>query len=153
MEKEFTPISKHSGHPGQLAEKQFTPINMQSSSQPETSSDEDEPYIGMSCYLSTMFTTFKDRLLNNDWLKTDSTIVKKKSKGERRTHCRKIIKTSRRIEIMTNELGQPVGPEASKLTTFLGITARDGNLAPLIYPSWVKMPEEYKENMWQKVLV
>ncbi|PWA73117.1 bromodomain, putative transposase, Ptta/En/Spm [Artemisia annua] len=138
MEKEFTPISKNSGHPGQLAEKQFTPINMQSSSQPETSSDEDEAYI--------------DRLLNNDWLKTDSTIVKKKSQGERRTHRRKIIKTARRIEIMTNELGQPVGPEASKLTTFLGITARDGNSAPLIYPSWVKMPEEYKENMWQKVL-
>nr|GFC74368.1 hypothetical protein [Tanacetum cinerariifolium] len=127
MEKEFTPIGKHAGHPGQLAEKQFTPINMQSSSQPETSSDEDEPYI-------------------------DSTIVKKKSQGERRTHCRKIIKTARRIEIMTNELGQPVGPEASKLVTFLGITARDGNLAPLIYPSWIKMPEEYKENMWQKVL-
>lgn len=54
---------------------------------------------------------------------------------------------------MTNELGQPVGPEACKLTSFLGFIARDGNLAPLTYATWIKMPEEYKENMWQKVLV
>lgn len=61
--------------------------------------------------------------------------------------------TAGRIKVLTNEQGQPVGPEASKLSRFLGHTARDGNMAPLIYNGWSKMPEENKEKMWQKVLV
>lgn len=82
----------------------------------------------------------------------DSTNTQKKRQGRGPTRCVKLLNTVGRIKIATNELGQPVGPEASQLTSFLGLTARDGNLAPLTYSSWSKVPEENKENMWQKVL-
>ncbi|KAJ9552357.1 hypothetical protein OSB04_016402 [Centaurea solstitialis] len=82
----------------------------------------------------------------------DSTSIQKKRQGRGPTRCVKLLNTVGRIRIATNELGQPVGPEASQLTSFLGLTARDGKLAPLTYSSWSKVPEDNKENMWQKVL-
>ncbi|KAL8222774.1 hypothetical protein R6Q57_020173 [Mikania cordata] len=82
----------------------------------------------------------------------DSTSIQKKRQGRGPTRCLKLLNTVGRIKIVTNDLGQPVGREASLLTSFLGLTARDGNLAPLIYSSWSKVPEVNKENMWQKVL-
>ncbi|KAI3805156.1 hypothetical protein L1987_27269 [Smallanthus sonchifolius] len=117
----------------QVAENYPTPINMlagqpqQSSSQPESSPEQDVP-------------------------PTDSATVQKKRQGRGPTRCLKLLNTAGRIKIVTNDLGQPVGREASLLTSFLGLTARDGNLAPLIYSSWIKVPEKNKENMWQKVL-
>lgn len=90
---------------------------------------------------------------NHNCLKKDSRSIQKKRQGRGPTRCVRLLNTVGRIKVLTNELGQPVGSEASQLTSFLGLTARDGNLAPLIYPSWSKVPEENKENMWQKVLV
>nr|GEZ32727.1 hypothetical protein [Tanacetum cinerariifolium] len=113
------------------------PINVQpiqtqhtqhSSSLPESLSEQDEP--------------------NND-----SAIIEKKRQGRGPTRCLKLLNAVGRIKIVINDMGQPIGCEASLLTSFLGLTARDGNLAPLIYPSWSKVPAENKENMWQKVLV
>ncbi|GJZ43866.1 bromodomain-containing protein [Tanacetum coccineum] len=112
------------------------PINVQpiqtqhtqhSSSLPESSSEQDEP--------------------NND-----SAIIQKKRPGRGPTRCLELLNAVGRIKIVINDMGQPIGREASLLTSFLGLTARDGNLAPLIYPSWSKVPAENKENMWQKVL-
>jgi hypothetical protein len=57
------------------------------------------------------------------------------------------------IAVPINTLGQPVGPEASKLSTFLGTVARNGEMAPLIFVDWFAMPDEKKENMWQFVQV
>ncbi|KAI3755176.1 hypothetical protein L1987_54971 [Smallanthus sonchifolius] len=117
----------------QVAENYPMPINIlagqpqQSSSQPESSPEQDEP-------------------------PTDSTTIQKKRQGRGPTRCLKLLNAAGRIKIVTNDLGQPVGREASLLTSFLGLTARDGNLAPLIYSSWSKVPENNKESMWQKVL-
>ncbi|KAD4179398.1 hypothetical protein E3N88_27989 [Mikania micrantha] len=100
----------------------------QSSSQQHSSPEKDEPDI-------------------------DSRNTQKKRQIHGLTQHRKLLMTAGKIKILTNELGQPVGPEAVKLTNFLGHTARDGNLAPLTYKGWSKMPKENKENMWQKVLM
>ncbi|KAK9077049.1 hypothetical protein SSX86_005384 [Deinandra increscens subsp. villosa] len=119
----------------QVAENFPTPINIlashsqqsSSQSQPDSSPEQDEPA-------------------------TDSTTIQKKRHGRGPTRCLKLLNTVGRIKIVTNNLGQPVGSEASLLTSFLGLTARDGKLAPLIYSSWSKVPEANKEKMWQKVL-
>ncbi|XP_023731226.1 uncharacterized protein LOC111878993 isoform X1 [Lactuca sativa] len=120
----------------QIVQNQPEPINMQhpvlpqqsSNNLPQSSPEQDEPNI-------------------------DSRSIQKKRQGRGPTRCVRLLNTVGRIKVLTNELGQPVGSEASQLTSFLGLTARDGNLAPLIYPSWSKVPEENKENMWQKVLM
>ncbi|KAI3805155.1 hypothetical protein L1987_27265 [Smallanthus sonchifolius] len=101
----------------------------QSSSQQESSPEKDEPNI-------------------------DSRNTQNKHQIHGLTHRQNSVMTVPvgRIKILTNELGQPIGPEAVKFTRFLGRTVRDGNLAPLTYNGWSKMPAENKENMWQKVL-
>ncbi|KAI3707830.1 hypothetical protein L2E82_36693 [Cichorium intybus] len=82
---------------------------------------------------------------------TDAAIIQKKRRFRGPTRAPELFNTMERIKITTNELGQPVGPGAAQLTTFAGVIARDGNFAPLTY-SWHKIPQENKENMWQKVL-
>ncbi|MFS7919745.1 putative chromatin remodeler Bromodomain family [Helianthus anomalus] len=99
----------------------------QSSSQQQSSPEKDEPNI-------------------------DSRSTEKKRQIRGLAAHQKLLTSAGRIKVLTNELGQPVGPEAVKLTSFLGHIARDGNLAPLTCSGWRKMPEENKEKMWQKIL-
>ncbi|KAI3497512.1 hypothetical protein L1887_40175 [Cichorium endivia] len=138
--KQLVPVAnnlsnQNASSSNQQTENQPKPINMQavqaqhsSNYLPQSSPEPDEPNI-------------------------DSRTIQKKRQGRGPTRCVKLLNTVGRIKVLTNELGQPVGSEASQLTSFLGLTARDGNMAPLIYPSWSKVPEENKENMWQKVLM
>ncbi|XP_027157749.1 uncharacterized protein LOC113759381 isoform X1 [Coffea eugenioides] len=77
--------------------------------------------------------------------------LERKTRGRGPTRCLKLLVEGMRISVTTNELGQPVGPEASKLVSFLGTLARNGNLAPLTYVDWRAVPEESKENMWEEV--
>ncbi|KAL4580745.1 hypothetical protein LXL04_016947 [Taraxacum kok-saghyz] len=87
---------------------------------------------------------------NPNFLTPDSTSVqKKRHRGP--TRCPELFNSKERIKIITNELGQPVGPGAAQLTTFAGVIARDAEFAPLAC-NWSKIPQENKENMWQKVL-
>ncbi|KAG8368847.1 hypothetical protein BUALT_Bualt15G0089300 [Buddleja alternifolia] len=62
-----------------------------------------------------------------------------------------IAEEGERIPITTNAQGQPVGPQAQKLTTFLGTLARNGHYLPLTYLDWRAVPIETKEKMWEKV--
>ncbi|CAK9165410.1 unnamed protein product [Ilex paraguariensis] len=82
---------------------------------------------------------------------SDSTPVQRRTKGRGPTRCLKLWRDGKRISVTINELGQPIGPEAQKLTSFLGTLARDGHLAPLTYINWKAMPDANKENMWQQV--
>lgn len=66
------------------------------------------------------------------------------------TRCLHLL-NDERISITTNVLGQPIGPEAPKLTSFLGILARNGNFLPLTYVDWRAVPNESKESLWQEV--
>ncbi|KAI7742297.1 hypothetical protein M8C21_018143, partial [Ambrosia artemisiifolia] len=115
----------------------FTPLQeteasepQQSSSQQQSSPEKDEPNIGTPYSRNT----------------------EKKRQIRGLAEHQKLLTTAGRIKVLTNELGQPIGPAAVKLTNFLGHVSRDGNLAPLTCSGWRKMPEENKEKMWQKVL-
>ncbi|WCJ18491.1 DNA-binding bromodomain-containing protein [Euphorbia peplus] len=73
--------------------------------------------------------------------------------GRGPTRCRFMsdLPEGQRIYVPINTLGQPIGPEASKLASFLGTLARDGKMAPLNYLDWSAMPESVKENLWKFV--
>ncbi|GMY13751.1 transcription factor gte1 [Fagus crenata] len=55
------------------------------------------------------------------------------------------------IDVSINKFGQPIGPEAAKLSSFMGTIARNGYTAPLAYVSWRAVPDTAKEDMWQLV--
>lgn len=81
--------------------------------------------------------------------------TKKRTRVRGPTLCRDMwdMCDGEQIAVPINTLGQPVGPEASKLSTFLGTVARNGEMAPLTFVDWFAMPDEKKENMWQFVQV
>lgn len=81
----------------------------------------------------------------------DSTGLVRKTRGRGPTRCVSLSREGTQISITTNELGEPVGPEAHKFISYLGILARDGNLAPLTYTDWRALPETNKEKMWEEV--
>ncbi|KAK2973900.1 hypothetical protein RJ640_025609 [Escallonia rubra] len=77
--------------------------------------------------------------------------ISTRRRGRGPTRCLNLWNRQGRISISTNESGQPIGPEAPKLTNFLGTLARDGLMAPLTYVDWRGVPDVYKENMWEQV--
>ncbi|OEL28130.1 hypothetical protein BAE44_0010850 [Dichanthelium oligosanthes] len=52
-----------------------------------------------------------------------------------------------RIPVSVNASGQPIGNEAATLSSFMGILARDGILAPLSHLNWRGVPEKNKDVM------
>ena len=78
---------------------------------------------------------------------------KKKKRGRGPTRCLFLndLADGVRILIHINKLGQPVGPESSKLSSFLGMIARNGHRAPINFVDWRAMPDSYKEEMWEYV--
>ncbi|XAR49351.1 hypothetical protein NMG60_11032526 [Bertholletia excelsa] len=92
-------------------------------------------------------------LVRIDVATPDSSSTKRKNHGRGRgpTRCLNLWNRRGKIAIATNEFGQPIGPEAPKLTNFLGTIARDGHMSPLNYVDWRALPEENKEMMWQHV--
>ncbi|GKV24436.1 hypothetical protein SLEP1_g34048 [Rubroshorea leprosula] len=75
----------------------------------------------------------------------------KKGRGPTRCLFLNELEDGERIVVSINKLGQPIGPESSKLSSFLGTVARNGYMAPLTYLQWRHMPDSYKEKMWQHV--
>ncbi|KAE8663579.1 Detected protein of unknown function [Hibiscus syriacus] len=74
----------------------------------------------------------------------------KKRKGRGPTRCRFLddLAEGEQIFVQINKLGQPVGPNAYKLSCFLGTIARNGHRAPLTFVHWRAMPDSYKVDMW-----
>ncbi|XP_057503462.1 uncharacterized protein LOC130787012 [Actinidia eriantha] len=72
--------------------------------------------------------------------------IKRKTRGRGPTRCLNGWNSEDKISIATNELGQTIGPEAPKLTNFLGTIARIGHMATLNYVDWRALPEANKEN-------
>ncbi|KAL7174063.1 hypothetical protein ACSBR2_033336 [Camellia fascicularis] len=60
--------------------------------------------------------------------------------------------TGQKLKVTLNEENQPIGDEAAKLQSQLGILARNGNFAPLTFNDW-RAPQlnPYKERIWQEV--
>ncbi|PPR94809.1 hypothetical protein GOBAR_AA25861 [Gossypium barbadense] len=78
--------------------------------------------------------------------------ITKKKRGRGPTRCRFLndLADGERIFVHFNKFGQPVGPESSKLSSFLGTIARNGHKAPLNFVHWRAMPDSYKEEMWEQ---
>ncbi|XP_012436513.1 uncharacterized protein LOC105763031 isoform X5 [Gossypium raimondii] len=76
---------------------------------------------------------------------------KKRGRGPTRCHFLNDLADGERIFVHFNKFGQPVGPESSKLSSFLGTIARNGHKAPLNFVHWRAMPDSYKEEMWEYV--
>lgn len=79
--------------------------------------------------------------------------ARKNKKGRGPTRCRFLndLPDGERIAVPLNKLGQPIGPESSKLVSFLGTVARNGHMAPLTYVQWRHMPDSIKQEMWEHV--
>lgn len=62
--------------------------------------------------------------------------------------------TETKLIIKLNHLNQPIGPNASKLASQLGIIARNGTFCPIIYTDWrCKELDECKRRIWEDVKV
>ncbi|MBA0760353.1 hypothetical protein Gotri_023102 [Gossypium trilobum] len=75
----------------------------------------------------------------------------KKRKGRGPTRCLFLndLADGERIFVRINKFGQPVGPNSSKLSSFLGTVARNGHRAPLNFIDWRALPDSYKDDMWE----
>lgn len=58
-----------------------------------------------------------------------------------------------RVPVRLNTLGEPIGKEAATLSSFVGILARDGILAPITYHNWKLVPDKNKVVMYHIVKV
>ena len=50
------------------------------------------------------------------------------------------------IEIHINERNQPIGPNSVKLSSLLGVLARE--MVPINYYDWGKVSDQLKEDLW-----
>ncbi|XP_039134930.1 uncharacterized protein LOC120272230 [Dioscorea cayenensis subsp. rotundata] len=77
------------------------------------------------------------------------------NQGQQRKRGRTTIKElwtlppQERILVSSNQLGQPVGPEAQLLAAFLGMLARSGQHIGLQYESWHKVPKTLKDELFK----
>lgn len=76
---------------------------------------------------------------------------KKRTRGK--TKCSKIHARTMddREEVTFNDDGQPIGPTngaVSDLSLFLGTLARNSTFCPLIYTSWIEMPDDNIGRVW-----
>ena len=61
--------------------------------------------------------------------------------------------TGERLEIEFNSFMQPVGPNADKLMSQLGVIVRNGDRVPLTYVRWTDMPIHVLDDIWREVKV
>ncbi|XP_058068729.1 uncharacterized protein LOC131218062 [Magnolia sinica] len=83
---------------------------------------------------------------------SDLLFTKRRSRGPTRCHQVWNMREGQHIFITTNNLGQPVNENVSKLTNFLGTIARNGDYAPLTYSNWRVVPNEKKDDMYELVM-
>ena len=75
--------------------------------------------------------------------------VKKKGRGA--TKCAEINNLEEKIEIHINERNQPIGPNSVKLSSLLGVLARE--MVPNNYSDWRKVSDQLKEDLWNIINV
>ncbi|KAL8556068.1 hypothetical protein ACS0TY_003754 [Phlomoides rotata] len=69
-----------------------------------------------------------------------------------RTHMDCLFNARRagiRKEVAFNKLGQPVGSNAAKFESYIGVVAREK--VKITYPTWHTVPEDVKEQIWKSV--
>nr|XP_029119885.1 uncharacterized protein LOC105043294 isoform X2 [Elaeis guineensis] len=94
----------------------------------------------------------KEPQASRPWIGDDTGSARKR-RGRGPTRCLDVWNSpeGQHIRVAFNNLGQPIGRKAAKLSNFLGTIARDGHLAPLNFIDWRAVPDGSKEKMWQLV--
>ncbi|XP_031483164.1 uncharacterized protein LOC116252778 [Nymphaea colorata] len=82
----------------------------------------------------------------------DSANCSRRKRGPTRALDVLLLPKGQKIKVMNNELGQAIGDNANKLSSFMGTIARNGCIAPLTYKDWRMMPQIYKDKMWNCLL-
>ncbi|CAN6461574.1 unnamed protein product [Victoria cruziana] len=82
----------------------------------------------------------------------DSANCSRRKRGPTRALDVLLLPKGQKIKVMNNELGQAIGDNANKLSSFMGTVARNGCVAPLTYKDWRMMPQIYKDKMWNCIL-
>lgn len=81
---------------------------------------------------------------------SSSTQKKKRVRGQSKLAVMAIGENNR-LKVEFNELGQPIGDASIKLSTALGILARE--YVPITYKSWDKVEVDIKDTLWEFVTV
>ncbi|KAF8376805.1 hypothetical protein HHK36_031525 [Tetracentron sinense] len=58
-----------------------------------------------------------------------------------------------RLSVAVNNVGQPTGTNAGRLSRFIGVLAMDGDIVPISYSDWRLVPDSVKQGMMDRVLV
>ncbi|CAN6461579.1 unnamed protein product [Victoria cruziana] len=82
----------------------------------------------------------------------DSANNSRRKRGPTRALDVLLLPKGQKIKVMNNELGQAIGDNANKLSSFMGTLARNGCIAPLTYKDWRMMPQIHKDKMWNCIL-
>ena len=77
---------------------------------------------------------------------TQASTKKVKKKGRGATKCEEINNLEKKIEIHINERNQPIGSNSVKLSSLLGVLARE--MVPINYFDWRKVLDQLKEELW-----
>ncbi|KAF3793616.1 hypothetical protein EJ110_NYTH08102 [Nymphaea thermarum] len=83
---------------------------------------------------------------------TDSADHSRRKRGPTRALDVLLLPKGEKIKVTNNGLGQAIGNNANKLSSFMGTIARNGCIAPLTYKDWRMMPQIYKDKMWNCIL-
>lgn len=62
------------------------------------------------------------------------------------------IPDGRKIIVPCNELGQAIGDAGGLLGGFLGVLGSDFNKFPICYISWRKVPQSYKDAVYNSII-
>lgn len=99
---------------------------------------------------------FVDTMDANDSDDTDTGLVSRDVQSTRSTRGKvqlnKLFKRRARgivQEVEFNKHGQPVGPVASEMQSYIGLLARKE--VKISYKSWKQVPQEVKDNIWESV--
>ncbi|KAK1307182.1 hypothetical protein QJS10_CPA10g01189 [Acorus calamus] len=92
--------------------------------------------------------TVSTPLSNDSGASMCGTSNSKKGRGSARSLS--IWGTGEKLHVNFNEM-QPIGLNATKLTSQLGYIARDSHRVPLTYVSWSDMPEDILDDIWRDV--
>ena len=93
----------------------------------------------------------QDISIQGEYPSTQASTEKVKKKGRGATKCVEINNLEEKIEIDINERNQPIGPNSMKLSSLLGVLARE--MFPINYSNWRKVLDQLKEDFWKIINV
>lgn len=95
--------------------------------------------------------------LKDDSVKDEMEISGEEKRIKRRggTKCQDVhgMDGEKLICVEWNDVGQPVGPGGRSLRTFIGTVGRNADKLPISYPTWKKIPNSNKDDVWDYIKV